>query len=67
MPHRAGISEQARIAEIERRLTEQFPEVDTDVLDEVVRQHHSRFQASPIRDFVPLLVEKGVRRELAGR
>lgn len=67
MPHRPGVSEQARIAEIERRLTEQFPEVDTDVLDEVVRQHHSRFQASPIRDFVPLLVEKGVRRELAGR
>ncbi|MDP7721723.1 three-helix bundle dimerization domain-containing protein [Mycobacterium sp. TY814] len=65
MPPRARISEQSRIAEIERRLKEQFPAVSFEVLDAAVREHHSRFQASPIRDFIPLLVEKRVRQELA--
>lgn len=66
MPPRARIPEQTRIAEIERRLMEQFPEVNVELLDEAVREHHSRFAASPIRDFIPLLVEKRVRQELAG-
>ncbi|WP_310784819.1 three-helix bundle dimerization domain-containing protein [Mycobacterium sp. Z3061] len=64
MPPRARISEQTRIAEIERRLMEQFPQVNAALLDETVREHHSRFAASPIRDFIPLLVEKRVRQEL---
>ncbi|AYE98680.1 hypothetical protein C0J29_08725 [Mycobacterium paragordonae] len=59
------MSEQTRIAEIERRLMEQFPGISIEVLDAAVREHHSRFQASPIRDFIPLLVEKRVRQELA--
>lgn len=61
----ARISEQTLIAGIERRLTLQFPDVQPDILDAAVREEHSRFQGSPIRDFIPLLVEKRVREQLA--
>lgn len=59
-----GVSEQTLIAGIETRLLRQFPDIHPDVLDAAVREEHSRFQTSTIRDFVPLLVEKQVRQRL---
>jgi hypothetical protein len=64
---RLRISEQTLIAGIERRLTQQFPDVVPDLVDAIVRREHARFEASPIRDFIPLLVEKHVRQHLASR
>ncbi|MDT5218229.1 MAG: hypothetical protein QOF15_334 [Mycobacterium sp.] len=64
MNERPRISEQTQIAGIERRLIQQFPDVVPDHVDAVVRQEHARFEASPIRDFIPLLVEKRVRQQL---
>jgi hypothetical protein len=29
-----------------------------------VRREHARFEASPIRDFIPLLIEKHARQQL---
>jgi hypothetical protein len=34
------------------------------VVDSLISKEHARFEASRIRDFVPLLVEKRARREL---
>ncbi|ORA32174.1 three-helix bundle dimerization domain-containing protein [Mycobacterium aquaticum] len=60
-------SEQAALAEIERRLTVEFPEAAPDAIDAAVKEAHTRFATSRIRDFVPLFVEKHARHQLAGR
>ncbi|BAP99553.1 hypothetical protein MM1S1540310_4367 [Mycobacteroides abscessus subsp. bolletii 1S-154-0310] len=41
------------------------PSVTRDVVDAVVRAVHARFDGSPVRDYVPLLVERRAREELA--
>jgi hypothetical protein len=58
------LSEKALLADIERRLVDEFPYVSPMVVDTLIRKEHHRFEASRIRDFVPLLVEKRTRREL---
>lgn len=35
------------------------------MVEAVVRAEHSRFDDSPLRDYVPLLVERRAREELA--
>jgi hypothetical protein len=52
------------LADIERRLIDEFPGVSLVVVDVLIRQEHARFETSPIRDFVPLLVEKQARQQL---
>ena len=46
------------------RLADRFPEVDRDRIDELVEQRHQEFDGAPVRDFVPVLVEHDVKREL---
>ncbi|WP_348786539.1 hypothetical protein [Leifsonia sp. NPDC080035] len=46
------------------RLADRFPEVDRDRIDELVEQRHHDFDGAPVRDFVPVLVEHDVKREL---
>jgi hypothetical protein len=58
------VSEETLLADIERRLVDEFPYVAPMVVDAVIRKEHARFEASRIRDFVPLFVEKRARREL---
>jgi hypothetical protein len=58
------VNEKTLLADIERRLADEFPYVPPMVVDTLIRQEHARFEASRIRDFVPLLVEKRARREL---
>jgi hypothetical protein len=55
------------LADIERRLIDEFPGVSLVVVDVLIRQEHARFETSPIRDFVPLLVEKPGRQQLKHR
>jgi hypothetical protein len=57
--------EQMALAEIERRLALEFPEAASDAIGAAVKQAHSRFAASKIRDFVPLFVEKHARQQLS--
>ena len=61
----AEISEQTQVADVERRLTSKYAQLPPDQISSVVRQAHARFEQSPIRDFVPLLVERHARAELA--
>jgi hypothetical protein len=49
---------------VAERLRQQFPQVRPDVLDEVLRGHYKRFDGRPIRDFVPILVERATRADL---
>jgi len=58
------VSEQTLLADIERRLIDEFPGVSPAVVDVLIRREHARFDTSPIRDFVPLLVEKQARQQL---
>ena len=61
------VSEETLLADIERRLVDEFPYVSPMAVDTLIRKEHARFKASRIRDFVPLLVEKCARRQLKHR
>ena len=43
----------------------QFPELPPDEIERTVRVKYESFADSPIRDFVPVLVERAARRQLA--
>ena len=61
---RHGASEAEAISRIVQRLREQFPEVPSDALEEVVHGHYEEFDGRPVRDFVPVLVERATRADL---
>ena len=61
------MGEDTLLADVERRLIDEFPQVSPAAVNTLVRQQRARFDASRIRDFVPLLVEKRARRELKHR
>jgi hypothetical protein len=58
-------SEWTAIGQVVQRLRATYPTVPADTVTTVVHHNHARFDGSPVRDFVPLLVERGSRRELA--
>jgi hypothetical protein len=47
------------------RLTRIYPEVSSETVETVVGHNHARFDGRPVRDFVPLFVERGAKKELA--
>lgn len=44
-----------------------FPEVPSAEVVSLVEREHARFDGRPVRDFVPVLVERVVRAQLHGR
>jgi hypothetical protein len=60
----AEISEELRIADVERRLTSKYGHLPPDQISAAVQRARARFAQSSIRDFVPLLVERHARAEL---
>jgi hypothetical protein len=64
MGHTMQVSEETLLADIQRRLLDEFPDVATGAVNTLIRKEPARFETSQIRDFVPLLVEKSARREL---
>jgi hypothetical protein len=67
MGHIMQVNEETLLADIQRRLVDEFPSTSPLIVDTLVRTEHARFETSRIRDFVPLFVEKRARRELKGR
>jgi len=67
MGHTMQVSEETLLAEIQRRLLDEFPSTSPLVVNTLIRTEHARFETSRIRDFVPLFVEKRARRELKRR
>jgi hypothetical protein len=61
----AKISERAPVAEVQTRLTSKYPHFSPDEIAATVARVYARFDRSRIRDYVPLLVERRARAELA--
>jgi hypothetical protein len=59
------LSEQTVIDQIIVRLASQYPTISTSTVSTVVHDAHSRYDDRPVRDFVPLLVERRAKSELA--
>jgi hypothetical protein len=61
MPH----DEEVRaIQEIADRVAQAHPAVDRDLIDQLVETHHREFDGRPVRDYVPLFVERRVLKHL---
>ena len=67
MGHTMQVNEEMLLAEIQRRLLDEFPSVSPLAVDTLIRNEHARFEGSPIRDFIPLFVEKRARCDLKGK
>lgn len=57
-------NEWSAIQQLRQRLQLSFPEIAPETVMTVVHHNHSRFDGRPLRDFVPLFVERGAKREL---
>ena len=60
----AGTEDQ-QLAALASRLHSHYTAVPPQRVDELIGKHHESFTSAKIRDFVPLLVERAVRRDLA--
>ena len=58
-------SEQAARRAVVDRLAAQFPELTRDDILQAVNGHYAGFEGSRVRDFVPVLVERAARAEIA--
>ena len=54
----AAAHEAREIDEVIARLQEKFPSVEVGRIRDVVEEEHHRFEGRPIRDFVPVFVER---------
>jgi hypothetical protein len=59
-------SERQAIGRVIEALSARFPAVPADVINDKVFRTREHFAKVPVREFVPLLVERRVRAELAG-
>jgi hypothetical protein len=59
-----GASEWSAIKQLVDRLRDVYPHVPADTVVTVVHQNHAKFDGRPVRDFVPLFVERGAKEEL---
>jgi hypothetical protein len=61
------LSEQTVIDEVTDRLTSRYPTIPPDTLTAVVQGVLARFDGRPVREYVPLLVERFAVEELDDR
>lgn len=62
---RSGVDENQAIAHVVDTLLVKYADThDADYVEDTVHAIHERFDGQPIRDFVPLLVERTARDEL---
>jgi hypothetical protein len=59
--------EDRAIREVVERLTKTFPDAQPDEVARVVEEARPEFEQSPIRDFVPLFVERSAKHRLLHR
>ncbi|MDT5236052.1 MAG: hypothetical protein QOF47_2039 [Mycobacterium sp.] len=58
------LSEQTVIEQVVARLTSRYPAISESTVAGIVRDVHSRFEDRPLRDYIPLLVERTAKSEL---
>jgi len=51
---------------VRQRLARRFPTMDSGVINQAIDTAHHKFDGRPVRDFVPLLVERAAIRALTG-
>ena len=59
------LREQTVIEELVERLARSYPELPSATIADAVRASHAKFDGRPVRDYIPLLVERECRRRLA--
>ena len=67
--HYHGVSmeeELKAVAKVVDRLAERFPHIPRASIERAVLDEHTALNGSPIRDYVPVLVERGARGRLRG-
>ncbi|GEM31510.1 hypothetical protein NN3_25170 [Nocardia neocaledoniensis NBRC 108232] len=57
--------EDKHISEVVTRLEQRYPQIDADTVADIVHNAFQHFATSPIREFVPLLVERNADRVLS--
>ena len=58
------LSEQTVIDEVVARLSSRYPAISKETVESIVHDVHARFDGRPLRDYVPLLVERTAKSEL---
>jgi hypothetical protein len=58
------LSEQTVIDEVVARLTSRYPTISKETVGRIVHDVYARFDGRPLRDYVPLLVERSAKSEL---
>ena len=58
------LSEQTVIDEVVVRLSSRYPAISKEIVESIVHDVHARFDGRPLRDYVPLLVERNAKSEL---
>jgi hypothetical protein len=61
------LSEQTVIDEVLVRLSSRYPAISKEIVKSIVHDVHARFDGRPLRDYVPLLVERNAKSELERR
>jgi hypothetical protein len=56
--------EDRAIAEAAERLIKAFPDLSPDTIERAVAESRPEFEDNPIRDFVPLFVERAAKQRL---
>ena len=59
------LSEQQIIDQVAGRLVDIYAEVEPNHVSRIVHNEYARFDGRPVRDFIPLFVERNARAELA--
>jgi hypothetical protein len=59
------LSEKQIIDELSGRLVASYQQVEPAQVNRIVLEEYSRFEGRPIRDFVPLFVERHAKEELS--
>ena len=59
-------AETQTLAVVAQRIRDQFPNLPPEFVDAAVARFHREYDGRPIREFVPLLVERQVREHLSG-
>jgi hypothetical protein len=57
-------SEQTVIEQVVVRLTHRYPAIPQATVASVVLETHARFDGRPVRDFIPLLVQRNAKSQL---
>jgi hypothetical protein len=58
------LSEQTVIEQLVERLSNRYPAISQATVASVVLETHARFDGRPLRDFIPLLVERNAKSAL---